>query len=208
MASSGKSHTRKHTPETTPLWGGALCLDFANTVDWEEEQPLSDTDVIADGGEARRWGRRLGALGSTAAPIDDAELAALHGLREALHHAFSALARGDRPAPADLRRIQDDHCEAAGSGRLAPQGDPPAWRLAWPAREPRSLRLAIATDAIRLLEDAERVARVKRCAGRRCGWLFVDRSGRRRWCSMATCGSRTKMRRLYRRRRAARTQAA
>ena len=39
--------------------------------------------------------------------------------------------------------------------------------------------------------------------GRRCGWLFLDTSGRRRWCSMTTCGSRVKMRRLYERRRQA-----
>ncbi len=33
-----------------------------------------------------------------------------------------------------------------------------------------------------------------------CGWLFVDTSknGRRRWCSMATCGARDKSRRHYR----------
>ncbi|MFE6504874.1 CGNR zinc finger domain-containing protein [Kitasatospora sp. NPDC057738] len=23
-----------------------------------------------------------------------------------------------------------------------------------------------------------------------CGWLFPDASGRRRWCSLATCGTR------------------
>jgi predicted RNA-binding Zn ribbon-like protein len=34
-----------------------------------------------------------------------------------------------------------------------------------------------------------------------CGWLFLDTSKnrRRRWCSMATCGSRDKARRYYER---------
>jgi predicted RNA-binding Zn ribbon-like protein len=27
-----------------------------------------------------------------------------------------------------------------------------------------------------------------------CGWLFLDARGRRRWCSMATCGNRAKVR--------------
>jgi predicted RNA-binding Zn ribbon-like protein len=27
-----------------------------------------------------------------------------------------------------------------------------------------------------------------------CGWLFLDPRGRRRWCSMATCGNRAKVR--------------
>ncbi|MDR0358582.1 MAG: CGNR zinc finger domain-containing protein [bacterium] len=44
---------------------------------------------------------------------------------------------------------------------------------------------------------------MRRCPGRGCGWLFLDASGRRRWCSMQTCGSRAKMRRLYERRRSA-----
>jgi predicted RNA-binding Zn ribbon-like protein len=44
---------------------------------------------------------------------------------------------------------------------------------------------------------------VRQCPGRNCGWLFLDVSGRRHWCSMATCGSRAKMRRLYARQRGA-----
>jgi predicted RNA-binding Zn ribbon-like protein len=33
------------------------------------------------------------------------------------------------------------------------------------------------------------------CPGEGCGWLFVDPRGRRRWCSMAWCGNRNKVRR-------------
>ena len=36
---------------------------------------------------------------------------------------------------------------------------------------------------------------IRCCANPGCGWLFVDRAGRRRWCSMATCGNRQKARR-------------
>jgi len=44
--------------------------------------------------------------------------------------------------------------------------------------------LVIATDP----------ARVRRCASHPCSRWFVDTSkgGRRRWCSMATCGNRAK----------------
>lgn len=37
-------------------------------------------------------------------------------------------------------------------------------------------------------------ARVGRCPGRQCGWVFINR-GNRRWCIMATCGNRAKARR-------------
>ena len=50
-----------------------------------------------------------------------------------------------------------------------------------------------------LLQDPELLRRVSHCPGRGCGWLFLNTSGRRRWCSMSTCGSREKMRRLYQR---------
>jgi predicted RNA-binding Zn ribbon-like protein len=59
-------------------------------------------------------------------------------------------------------------------------------------------------EAVALLGDPQRLRRVRVCPGRNCGWLFLDSSGRRRWCSMDTCGSREKMRRMYERRRATR----
>ena len=45
--------------------------------------------------------------------------------------------------------------------------------------------------------QAERVT--CRHAAEDCGWLFLDtsRSGRRRWCSMQSCGNRAKARRFY-----------
>lgn len=34
--------------------------------------------------------------------------------------------------------------------------------------------------------------RIAVCPGHGCGWLFVNRSGRRRWCQMEVCGNRAK----------------
>jgi predicted RNA-binding Zn ribbon-like protein len=74
------------------------------------------------------------------------------------------------------------------------------YKLDWLAHDPRRIRYAVATDAVALLADPRRLARVSRCPARSCGWLFLNTSGRRRWCSMTTCGSRDKMRRLHQRR--------
>jgi predicted RNA-binding Zn ribbon-like protein len=52
---------------------------------------------------------------------------------------------------------------------------------------------AVVCSASRLLTSSER-ARVTACPGTGCGWLFLNRSGRRRWCTMATCGNRAKVR--------------
>ncbi|HEX6150654.1 CGNR zinc finger domain-containing protein [Nocardioides sp.] len=34
--------------------------------------------------------------------------------------------------------------------------------------------------------------RIGACPGHDCGWLFLNTSGRRRWCQMAVCGNRAK----------------
>jgi len=188
------------TPDSVKLLGNALCLDFANSVDWSADgEPVKD-EVLSSPDDLRRWGQRLG-LGDSAP--DAAELRRVHMLREALHNAFAAIAHGDEPAPAALDRIARDHAEAARAATLTRDAPDAAWHLSWPASEPRRARFAVVTDAVALLGDVERLARVRHCPGHNCGWLFLDLSGRRRWCSMDTCGSRAKMRRLYERRRTA-----
>lgn len=64
------------------------------------------------------------------------------------------------------------------------------WRLDRPER------LADALDAL-LIASGELLTggaaeRVVACPGKDCGWLFVNASGRRRWCQMAVCGNRAK----------------
>ncbi|MFF7309830.1 BTAD domain-containing putative transcriptional regulator [Streptomyces sp. NPDC008137] len=49
--------------------------------------------------------------------------------------------------------------------------------------------LAVARSAAELLADARRFT-VRACSSPDCGWLFLDESGRRRWCSLATCGAK------------------
>jgi len=50
----------------------------------------------------------------------------------------------------------------------------------------------IALDALRLLEAGE-LAYLHRCSNPECVLLYVDRSGRRKWCSMKICGNRIKV---------------
>jgi predicted RNA-binding Zn ribbon-like protein len=52
---------------------------------------------------------------------------------------------------------------------------------------------AVARAAGELLTSPD-VLLVKACPGDDCGWLFIDRRGRRRWCSMSSCGNRAKVR--------------
>jgi len=188
--------------------GGALCLDFANSVDWAADgKPFDpDTDALREPAELMRWGQRLGIVGARAPRAGEDELATAHDLRRALHGIFVAVANGEAPRPAALGVVAATHADAVASAHLARRDG--AWTLEWPARDPRRVRFAVAVDAIALLGDAQRLARVRLCPGRNCGYLFLDASGRRRWCSMTACGSREKMRRMYERRRATRSRAS
>jgi predicted RNA-binding Zn ribbon-like protein len=81
---------------------------------------------------------------------------------------------------------------------------PTSSRLEFAAGGPRLLRAQagegplavlapIALDAVRLV-TATAPYRIRSCDSVDCGRWFVDTSkgGRRRWCSMATCGNRAK----------------
>jgi predicted RNA-binding Zn ribbon-like protein len=189
------------TPETIHLWGETLCLDFANSVTWsaaDEHADPEQTDVLRSGDMLGRWGHRLGLLGDGAEPPSGAELRRARALRDAVHRVFASIGRDREPPGTDLDVLMSNHVEAVEHASLRAGED--VYELDWPARDPRRIRYAVATDAIALLRDPDRLRRVSRCPGRDCGWLFLNLSGRRRWCSMSTCGSREKMRRLHRRR--------
>jgi predicted RNA-binding Zn ribbon-like protein len=205
------------TPETIKLLAGRLCLDFANSVDWRDVgEPLPATDALTQPDSLERWARRLrldepgtaprprvewpAADGEAATVPLPPELVAARELRAALYALFAAVAAGE-PAPDDaLECLREVHAEGVAAARLHRRDG--AYALTWPAGDPWRVPYAVAADAVALLADPAGLARLKRCPGRDCGWLFLDASGRRRWCSMDTCGSREKMRRLYARRKA------
>jgi predicted RNA-binding Zn ribbon-like protein len=70
------------------------------------------------------------------------------------------------------------------------------------ADSPRRALGTIALDAATMLGTDQR-SRIRICASDTCSGRFFDRSpaGRRRWCSMRTCGNEAKARRHRQRRR-------
>src|SRR4029077_10821821 len=110
---------------------------------------------------------------------------------------FSSISRDQKPADKYLDVLMSNYTQAVKHASLMAGED--FYKLDWLERDPRRISYKVATQAIALLADPRRLERVTRCPGRDCGWLFLNTSGRRRWCSMSTCGSREKMRRLYQR---------
>ncbi len=188
--------------------GGALCLDFTNTVG-DRERPESErlggySDLVA-------FARQAGLLteGEAARLEDRAErdpgaavaaFALSHSLRETLYRTFSALAASRPPDAADLERLNAALSEALSRLRLEHRGADFVWMWAAPEDPLEAPLWPVLRSAAELLTSEER-EKIRECGGSACTWLFVDRSRNRsrRWCSMETCGNRAKARRHYRR---------
>jgi predicted RNA-binding Zn ribbon-like protein len=112
------------------LIGGALCLDFTNTVGWRGG-PDSD-EKLYDYEDLIVWGRHAGALSERhgkellkraasepARAVAVCEQAIL--LREALYRMFSSVAAGRAAGPTDLATINAAVADAYQHLRLAPR---------------------------------------------------------------------------------------
>lgn len=188
--------------------GGALCLDFVNTVDWRLRDDAADwllsyADLLtwAEGAGALDAVRaaRLGVIAAADPAGAERVLRAARHLRETLFRLTHDLIAGMAPAPGDLAEINRAMAEIAPRDGLASQDGRLAWR--WPDRDRLETVLTPILWSAGDLFAGPDLARTRLCAAQGCGWLFVDasRKGNRLWCSMESCGNREKARRHYRR---------
>lgn len=131
---------------------------------------------------------RLRALGRERPRLAGRSLHDVWRLRTALHDA--ALDRADTGAFEIVAAYAD---KAAGASRLTRDDDGLAARQVDHAIGVSLGLLVTAQAAERLLADPGS-GTVRACPGAGCGWLFLDPRGRRRWCSMTSCGNRAKVR--------------
>ena len=186
----------------TQFFGGRVCLDFANTVDWRTSG--EPQELVPDYGAFIAWSSRRGTLPARAvanlrsyAAADPtgakAVMADTFALRAELWKIADAL-REQRAA--DLARINRTLVTLPPQPRLVRHGNiymhelegtdlrEPLWPVLW------SLTAVLSsTDAIR----------VGCCQAKGCGWFYIDESPNRTrlWCSSEVCGNRERARRAY-----------
>ena len=195
------------------LAGGALALDFANTVGGTHVRPTHDhlreyADIARFGvlagsletGVARRLTQRAERDPGRAAAVYELGIA----LRESIWAVFSALASGEAPRDDDLALIGDAAAAGAARSRLVYDRAGVGWSLPSDSDELERPLWDIARSAADLLTSGEH-DRIKQCASATCEWVFLDRSRNhsRRWCDMSDCGNRAKARRFHARKHAA-----
>lgn len=207
-----------------PAISGALCLDFANTIEprggphAEPRELEHHQDHLRDGRDLVAWGLRQGLYDHGQAlamwPLLDRSgvarrlLGQADVLRDAVYRSFASVAAGEQPPGRDLAELQAFGAEALRAASWVAVG--PHLKLDWPEPQPRNVIRQVAVSALDLLRDPE-LAKIKICPGEGrggmpCGWLFLDttKNRSRRWCSMADCGNVSKGRRQNARRRAER----
>ncbi len=196
-------------PPAFEFSGGDLALDFVNT--WGDRGRM-ETDRLQAYGDLLAFARQGGLLGpgraealSRAGLRQPAEagrvLEAALGLREALYRLFTGRCGGPAGTRRDREALNRAIREAFPHLELQALGEGLAWSAKSGADRLDAPLWPVVRAAAELLASPEH-ARVHECEAPDCTWLFLDRSrsGRRRWCSMASCGNRAKARRHYRKR--------
>ncbi len=193
----------KRTLETLELVGGALCFDFANTINSrrnpKHDYLLTYSDLVDWAGKVEilssQQVRSLKQRGTQDVKRSENALEKGHTSREIIYRMFSAIANESKPQEEDLRAFGHLYQEAIANGRFVKTDG--HYEIEWRTDDSfEALLCPIISSAEKLLVSPE-LSQVKECPS--CGWLFLDTSKnqRRRWCSMNTCGARDKMRRYH-----------
>ncbi|CAM3309328.1 CGNR zinc finger domain-containing protein [Kibdelosporangium persicum] len=173
------------------LVGGHVALDLVNTLAWRGD-PSQTYDRLPAPGFLTLWLGRTG-LAQRLDP-GPAVIDSLIDLRETVYRLLSS------PTTEDVARFAALLASARRLATAAP-ALPLRWTVPVTTADEIVPALTMAADDLLTSPDA---AKVRRCAGPRCGWLFLDRTRNhsRQWCSSQDCGNRERARRHYRKTRA------
>lgn len=170
-----------------------LVIDFVNTLDVEDEE-----DQIGTPAELTRWLRDQGLIDGDASALRAIHVTQATELREAIRSVLLAHTHGERDdeAGAELERAAERgqlsvRFTSDGSVQISPRA--PGYH---------GILAQVLVPATYAALDGS-WQRVKACHGEDCLEAFYDQSRNRsgRWCDMAVCGNREKVR-AYRSKRA------
>ena len=181
-------------------WLGARpALDFVNT---RRERWRRAVETLVTPDDLSLWLQHA-ELTDRPMRVPGTVLAQARELREAIDACVAAVVEGAAPDPAAVTLIDDWLVHAGDRPQLRLEDGVPVLGERAAADSPRRALGMLALDAAQMLGvEAER-DRIRICASDTCSARFYDRSpaGRRRWCSMQTCGNAAKARRHRARRR-------
>jgi len=179
-----------------PLLGGRLAVDFVNTASGKDGPSWERFILLLEATAVVSPERRSQLLSLPAFDPQAAEAALLKARRlsSGLRQAFSAIVRKQRILPECVEPVNQILRVTEGHDELIQQDG--LWEISFIARESGLdwLLAAIARSGAEIITEGPRSG-LRICANPRCGLYFYDKSRthRRRWCSMALCGNRSKV---------------
>ena len=181
--------------------GNRLCLDFVNLA-FSPGDPRnyagSWSQLIDFMAEKRiisvEKGAELANLPESDPRAAEALLTQAERLGKGMRAGFFAVVRNQRVHRECIEPINEILRVTEGHDELEWQGD--RWRLGFLAKEDglEWLLAAIARSGAELIAEGA-ASRLRKCGNANCQLIFYDdsRTHRRRWCSMAHCGNRSKV---------------
>jgi predicted RNA-binding Zn ribbon-like protein len=117
-----------------------------------------------------------------------------------MYRVFTAVIERWKPDATDLAVLNRELGRARAHERLTSGMRGIAWTWNAGGRDLDRILWPTVRSAADLLTSDE-LKRLRQCDGEDCRWLFLDTSKNRsrRWCEMADCGNRAKVRRFRRR---------
>ncbi len=213
IATPKPQHAPRRAITTTTGSDRGICLAFLNSIRGGSlDDPLSGYDA------AVRWLHSHGSLTDSGAETlmglashNDSEanavLLRLITLRETVTGLVNASIESRSPLDSNAETFRSLFVTMLPHRRMRSRNGSIVYELEGNVTLERPLWLLLCAAEGLLL--GRHSARLRACADPRCGRFFLDTSKNRsrRWCSMARCGNRAKVRRHYERRRVGRRSA-
>ncbi len=190
------------------ICGGALCIDFINTVKDRVSNPMMD--YLSDFADLLYWAKRLEIIDvrsykellqhATRHPNQaSAFFKETIAFRELLYQVLHTTVKTGKATPALLdgyNRVLADYFSCKKIEQLNSELVS-GWHFGKGSF--KHILAGIVDDSYELLLSADLLEKVKECP--KCHWLFLDttKNGKRRWCTMKTCGASVKALEWYHR---------
>jgi predicted RNA-binding Zn ribbon-like protein len=200
--------------KTFELLGGALCLDFANTIhEYGAVDPREELQNFQDlisfeqqaGAITEKEAATFSSRASNSPQMANKTLAAAKEFRRSLYRTFSAIAKGKDPSSSDLAYLNQQIPRVLQNLQIQKKAHDVVWSWKKDHISLDPVLWPIVRSTVELLTSHQR-ALVRECEGEDCTWLFLDHSKNRtrRWCDMDICGNRAKWHRYYKKHKNAR----
>ena len=181
-------------------------FDFVNTLEYDANEGTPN-EHLPTAERAVEWFATRGLIHAESLETSDRDLERIHAVRAALREVADAVVEHRAPKRGALVRL--NRTLRARSATELVAGDDGIGIGHRHVGDPIDDALARVTEPLVQELASGNPDRLRVCANDMCRWVFYDesRAGKRRWCSMASCGNRAKAARHRERQKEAKADA-